>query len=277
MIPFKKVNSLEDVKKAYPSAFDKSLLNFNVVKNFVPGELDLLIEDEIDRCLWAEEKPKSRAALALIYTPVAQAKALYHFLWSIDHVTDQMVKWGWDPKDISTLMKRMQKKGYDPYSIDEDTAGKFIESLKGFGFKKIETRYGDEFYLYDPSGYGENKTKTTKSVTEVWKTVKDLPNYEVSNCGRVASVRKGQHNLMKLHKRADMYMDVRLCQNGVSRIHKVHRLVAEAFIPNPAGKPQVNHINGVKDDNNVSNLEWVTSKENIKHAYITGLAKPTFW
>lgn len=69
------------------------------------------------------------------------------------------------------------------------------------------------------------------------------------------------------------YKCVSYCENGKSRTVTVHRLVAEAFIPNPDGKPEVNHIDGNRSNNNVSNLEWCTRQENCIHAYANGLIK----
>jgi len=69
------------------------------------------------------------------------------------------------------------------------------------------------------------------------------------------------------------YRRVPLCENGKPRQTSVHILVAKAFIPNPNNKPYVNHINGIRYDNRVENLEWCTAKENIRHAWDTGLCK----
>lgn len=76
---------------------------------------------------------------------------------------------------------------------------------------------------------------------------------------------------LKLHLDTVGYLITGLCKNGKETKHRIHRLVAQAYIPNPSNKPCINHLSGVKTDNRVENLEWVTHKENTQHAYKIGL------
>ncbi len=99
--------------------------------------------------------------------------------------------------------------------------------------------------------------------------IKDFPNYYCDKYGNIFSKRKK----LKQSKR-NGYLCVSLCNNGFSKSFNVHRIIAEAFIPNPENKPQVNHINGIKTDNRVENLEWVTQSENTIHALSIGLYNP---
>lgn len=108
---------------------------------------------------------------------------------------------------------------------------------------------------------------------EHWKEVKGTYGaLEVSDLGRVKSnLRDGR--ILKTQKDSKGYHRLRMTIRRERYSFKIHRLVAEAFIPNPENKPQVNHIDGNKDNNAVVNLEWVTSKENAQHALRTGLWK----
>lgn len=104
---------------------------------------------------------------------------------------------------------------------------------------------------------------------ETWIPIDGFPNYEISSCGRVYS--KKRDIILKPYYDNWRYPRVDLRNEYGRRPTSIHRLVASAFIPNPYNKPQVNHIDGNKDNNAVYNLEWVTGSENARHAVATGL------
>lgn len=159
MIPYNhKIQCTADVEKAYPGMVDLTLLDNNVVKRFIREELKELVEDELDRCLWAGEKARPIPSLEFLFKDIAKARALYKWLWCVDSITDQMVKWRWDARDASLLIKRMKAAGYNPWSTTEPTVGQFIESLPGYGRKEVRTKSGRTFHVYNPKGYGEEET-----------------------------------------------------------------------------------------------------------------------
>ena len=107
---------------------------------------------------------------------------------------------------------------------------------------------------------------------EKWRDVVGYEGlYEVSSLGRI----KRNGRIKKPHVDHGGYLTVWLSKHSVQKCLKVHRIVAIAFIPNPKNKATVNHINGVKTDNRVENLEWATHSENIIHANKLGLRKVT--
>lgn len=102
------------------------------------------------------------------------------------------------------------------------------------------------------------------------KVIKDYPNYSITKDGRVFN---NKHNrYLKPFKRTG-YWSVSLYEAGKMNSIRIHRLLAQAYIDNPENKPCVNHIDGDKTNNNISNLEWCTYKENTKHSWNTGLQK----
>lgn len=124
---------------------------------------------------------------------------------------------------------------------------------------------------------------------EIWKDIEGFEGlYKVSNLGEIKSVTrtvnscynssmivKGKLRIQSL-KAGYKYVD--LSKDGKTKSLRVNRIVAIAFIPNPENKPYVNHINGIKSDNRVENLEWNTASENDNHAFTNNLRKsPLFW
>jgi hypothetical protein len=122
---------------------------------------------------------------------------------------------------------------------------------------------------------------------EIWKNVVGYEDcYEVSNLGNVRSIKRMvertspaggksfytyNSKMLKTCITKKGYLRLGLHLNDVKNNHQIHRLVASAFIDNPENKEQVNHKNGIKSDNRVENLEWVTNSENLKHSMETGL------
>jgi hypothetical protein len=114
---------------------------------------------------------------------------------------------------------------------------------------------------------------------EIWKTIDGYENYQISNLGNVKSldrIRNGvgtfkncsiKGRILKPMKTKKGYLVVDLRNYNIRKITPIHRLVAIAFIDNIENKPQVNHINGIKTDNRLDNLEWCTNSENQIHSY----------
>lgn len=122
---------------------------------------------------------------------------------------------------------------------------------------------------------------------EIWKPIIGYEGlYEVSSLARIRTVERifikinGQkivikERILKQGLNTAGYLSVGIYRNTKSTSTRVHRIFATAFIPNPQSKPNINHINGVKTDNRIENLEWCTQKENIQHAFRTGLVNNT--
>lgn len=122
---------------------------------------------------------------------------------------------------------------------------------------------------------------------EIWKELKGYSiNYLISNTGKIKSpdqtvdigmgrIQFKKERIIKCHVSNRGYWAVGLtCEKGKSKVFHLHRLLAQTFIPNPNEYKCINHKDGNKLNNHISNLEWVTHSQNNKHAYDTGLKKP---
>jgi hypothetical protein len=116
-----------------------------------------------------------------------------------------------------------------------------------------------------------------KTQNEEWKSIAECNGeYHISNHGRVKSLKFGKERILKpllKGRKNHQYYSVSISCLGKSRVTKIHRLVAIYFIDNPESKSQVNHKDGNKYNNHVDNLEWMTSKENVQHAWENGLCE----
>ena len=113
---------------------------------------------------------------------------------------------------------------------------------------------------------------STNRQEELCEIIKDYPNYKVSSLGNVINITTNKK--LKPSTRKE-YLRVALYRDRKRHFKSLHRLVAEAFIPNPNDLPQINHIDGNKQNNNVNNLEWCDNSYNQLHAWRLGLQHRT--
>ncbi len=157
--------------------------------------------------------------------------------------------------------------------------GKPQEEIAKMSLNKFFEEFIGDCYFHNKENDFQN---------EVWK---DIPNfegyYQASTMGRIRSLdreiekrdgRGGIDRYVRLgkifnlkYKKNRRYTSVRLSKDGKTNSYAVHRIIAITFINNSENKPQANHINGIKSDNRVENLSWMTNSENVNHAIETGL------
>jgi hypothetical protein len=100
-------------------------------------------------------------------------------------------------------------------------------------------------------------------INECWRSISGYINYQVSNIGRIRNAKTGRIKAVRQDK--DGYLLVELCQDGTQKGLRIHRLVAQEFLDNHEDKPNVDHIDGVRTNNCVSNLRWASTRENNRN------------
>ena len=138
------IETIDQVKRIYHNIcnIDK-LLNNNFVKTLIDKKYIELYEEE--KFYFKKVSKKKDAE----FKKLAEARGLYQFLFCWERALETMIKWGWQGTDILVLIKKMEKAGLDPFSITENTAATFIESLPSHGFQEHTIR-GNTFRSYNP-------------------------------------------------------------------------------------------------------------------------------
>lgn len=164
MIPYEvdKINSLLDVKAEYPNMFNTNDLNDRRVKIFAKTELKAYIQEafdkyEFDTVIGLKPIKPIESQLKSNYIGIAYARALYRYYWCQYNVLDQICKYGFKNKDVKLIMQRMARTKYSPWNTTEPTAGQFLESKKNYSCKRIKTKDGDEHFVHNAKGYGEDE------------------------------------------------------------------------------------------------------------------------
>lgn len=141
----------------------------------------------------------------------------------------------------------------------KDISSMIDELLQEYFFRENRTREKEISTIFDIS-------------KEIWKDIPEYENiYQASNMGRVASLRYG-FKIRSLTRNTSGYVQCNLRVNNIQKIKLVHRIVAETFLNKCDNCNEVDHINGIKSDNRLENLQWTTRSNNIKSNYSRGIS-----